>query len=633
MSQGATSWRYMSALALTAVAGWAQVAATPAGETPSWRRIGEPSINSHLAGPSTGPVSSVWYSTDGASLYARTASGRIFQTADFENWTPSDGSRPDAPQRVDPVHKPEAQANVVTIAGDTRRFWSLGHNLLSSDDGGRSWTNISGPGDGVIGSAQHDVAGKPDASSAFAVANDAGVWQTQDGGETWAGLNDKLPNLPISRILSTTRGTVRVALEDGRTLQLGGVRAPWNVVPTESALANEASQKQRLKSFLGAEITAVSYAGEWSYAGSADGRIWTSRDRGVSWLPPMSAARGSIERIYVDKDAPRAALAVAGGPGARLLRTVDGGAVWDDVTGNLAEFKVHAAVADRAAGVAYAATERGVFMARVDMNAFAPASLWQPLNASLPAAPVVDIELDATGSQLFAALYGYGLFSAPVPVRTGAMRITNSADFSTRPAAPGSLISVLGAKVATAHAGDLKFPVLASDAGESQLQVPFEARANTVDLSVDAARGPVNLPLTIRSVSPAIFVDPDGFPFLVDADSGLALDAASVAHPRARLRLLATGLGRVQPMWPTGVPAPVENPPAVVANVKAYLDGVPLEVSKATLAPGYVGYYLIEVQLPAILNAGPAEFYVTADGEQSNRVRVQLDPEYSPVTE
>ena len=90
---------------------------------------------------------------------------------------------------------------------------------------------------------------------------------------------------------------------------------------------------------------------------------------------------------------------------------------------------------------------------------------------------------------------------------------------------------------------------------------------------------------------------------------------------------MATGLGRVQPDWPTGVPAPSENPPKVTASVQAFLDGVPLEVSHATLAPGYVGYYLVEVQLPAILNAGPAELYLTADGQPSNKVRVQLDSE------
>ena len=76
-----------------------------------------------------------------------------------------------------------------------------------------------------------------------------------------------------------------------------------------------------------------------------------------------------------------------------------------------------------------------------------------------------------------------------------------------------------------------------------------------------------------------------------------------------------------------------ENPPAVAAAVKAYLDGMPLEVTKATLAPGYIGYYLVEVQLPAVLNSGPAELYITADGQESNKVRVRVESQFSLRTE
>lgn len=49
-------------------------------------------------------------------------------------------------------------------------------------------------------------------------------------------------------------------------------------------------------------------------------------------------------------------------------------------------------------------------------------------------------------------------------------------------------------------------------------------------------------------------------------------------------------------------------------------------MTRATLAPGYVGFYLIEVQVPRIVDAGPAELYVEADGQVSNRVRVYLEP-------
>ena len=48
-------------------------------------------------------------------------------------------------------------------------------------------------------------------------------------------------------------------------------------------------------------------------------------------------------------------------------------------------------------------------------------------------------------------------------------------------------------------------------------------------------------------------------------------------------------------------------------------------MTRATLAPGYVGLYLVELQLPALVNAGTAELVHHTDGQESNRVRVYLE--------
>ena len=133
-------------------------------------------------------------------------------------------------------------------------------------------------------------------------------------------------------------------------------------------------------------------------------------------------------------------------------------------------------------------------------------------------------------------------------------------------------------------------------------------------------------PFRRQPVSPAIMVGRDGVPVLLDADSGLAIDAHNPAHSNGRMQILATGLGEVRPDWPTGLAAPMENPPAVVADVKVYLDGAPLPVIRATLAPSYIGFYLIEVQLPPITNLGTSELYLSAGGHESNRVPMVLEP-------
>ena len=205
--------------------------------------------------------------------------------------------------------------------------------------------------------------------------------------------------------------------------------------------------------------------------------------------------------------------------------------------------------------------------------------------------------------------------------------MVNAADFSSRAAAPGSLLSVLGRRVSSARMGSTEVPVLAASESESQIQVPFEASGATLALNLtDGTQGGRSVALQLRAVSPAIFVDRDGSPMILDADRGLLLDSQTQASGGGRIQILSTGLGRVTPEWPTGLAAPVEGMPRVSVPVHVYLDRVPLRVTRATLAPGYIGFYLVEAELPAVVNAGPAELYLEAGGSESNRVSLYLRP-------
>lgn len=600
-----------------------------------WRRVGNPSVEVGLASPATGPVESVWYSPDGAKLYARTRTGRLFETIDFESWTPAPGASEPAdppPPAVDRM--PEPGATLAIPAAAPGRIYALGTQLYRSDDGGRSWANLTAfHNQSIIGPAQHSVAVSPGDADQLAVANDFGVWRSMDGGLSWSGLNLRLPNLPASRILATPGGMhgTRILVRGLGAMELPPGAEAWQPTSDAQIQAEDAAQEDALRrasQALGTRITAVALSGQTLYAGAADGRIWVSLDAGGSWTAsPRSGAKGPVERFFADPAEPRVALAAVGGAGAHILRTTNGGAFWDDLTSNLAEAPAHGVTAERSAGVVYAATDQGVFFAAADLENADPAAVtWIPISKGLPAAPATDVKLDANGYQLYAALDGYGIYATAAPHRLRALRLVNAADFSTRAAAPGSLISVVGGRVNAATAGTLSFPVLAASETESQIQVPFEASAANFSLALATGTGRFTLGLPVQSVSPAIFVNRDGSPMVLDGDSGFMLDARNAAHSGTRLQILATGLGRVRPDWPTGMAAPLENPPVVAATVKAYLDRVPVPVTRAALAPGYIGFYLIEVQLPALVNAGPAELYIAAEGQESNRVQVVLEP-------
>jgi uncharacterized protein (TIGR03437 family) len=158
------------------------------------------------------------------------------------------------------------------------------------------------------------------------------------------------------------------------------------------------------------------------------------------------------------------------------------------------------------------------------------------------------------------------------------------------------------------------------------LQVPFEVAPGTLQLAVQGDSGNVwTAPLNVKEVSPSIFVDSDGAPMIEDAASGLVIDPATPLRAGDVIAVLATGLGRVTPAWPTGVPAPVDSPPAVVAPVTAFLDGTPVRVIRATLAPTFIGNYLVELEIPSVFNRGANELRIVVNGEASNRVSLYLE--------
>jgi len=236
--------------------------------------------------------------------------------------------------------------------------------------------------------------------------------------------------------------------------------------------------------------------------------------------------------------------------------------------------------------------------------------------------------LSAEGT-LTAALDGYGVYETAAPHRTRTVRVVSGADLTDRPAAPGSLISVLGAKIERVQGAGTAYPVLASTEQSSQVQIPFTSAPGTYQLVLEGVTGRWTVPLTVKDSAPAIFVDAEGAPLLLDAASSLVMDPGVAIRASSTVQLLATGLGRVTPEWPAGVPAPLDSPPRVAGAVQAFLDGMPAEVTNATLAPGYTGYYIVELRVPAIVNRGASELRIVMNGEESNRVKVYLEPELS----
>ena len=185
----------------------------------NWRRVGNSAMDLLLASPATGPVDKVWFSESGGTLYARTRSGKVFETSDYEVWLPSQNVVEPAAQPVPPVVR-VPENGVRLVSAGFGQVYAAGQQLFRSEDGGRSWANLTAfKTDSVIGLGQRSVAVSPVNQDQIVVANEFGVWRSMDGGLSWTGLNELLPNLRIKRILATPKGTAgtRVEIErDGR---------------------------------------------------------------------------------------------------------------------------------------------------------------------------------------------------------------------------------------------------------------------------------------------------------------------------------------------------------------------------------------------------------------------------------
>ncbi len=583
--------------------------------TQAWKRIAGTTINEALAEPASGPVSGAWYAAGSSALLAQTVSGRVFETSDFIHWRLSTTATIPAAGFSNaglPLSLPEAGAKIQAASS---HLYAMGsQNLYSSEDNGRTWLNLTGfNSHSVIGGGFSTLATSPANPQEISAANQFGVWRSLDGGLTWQGLNEDLPNLTVRKWLGH-----RTILLAGGTLAEAGPGG-WSPVPGSDP---EVALRVRFGASIHADVSAAGESAGIAYAGTPDGRLLVSHDGGKTWNENPGGPLGSaVARFWIDSERPDVALAAAG---SRLYRTVNGGLFWDQVTGALPPGQIHGIAADRSAGVVYVATDGGVFGGNLSLNdAGAAASNWVSVARALPVAPAWDVALTADNA-LIVALDGYGVFETAAPHRIRTVKLVSGADLTERAAAPGSLVSVLGARVQTVRNQAASYPVLAASDQSSQVQVPFEASAGTYSLALEGASDHWTIPLTVKEAAPAIFVDSDGSPLVLDAESGLVLDPKIAVYAGSTVQILATGLGKVTPEWPTGVPAQdsVHN---VTGNVTAFLDGRQVEVKRASLAPGYVGYYLVEFQVPSIVNRGAEEFRIVMNGEESNRVKLYLE--------
>jgi photosystem II stability/assembly factor-like uncharacterized protein len=148
---------------------------------------------------------------------------------------------------------------------------------------------------------------------------------------------------------------------------------------------------------------------EFVYVGTDDGRLWLTRDGGANWtrMTDPDLPDRWVTRVTVDQNDPNIAWVTFSGfrneseRQPHVLMTTDGGANWQDISGNLPQAPVNDVIRHPTHRQwLYVGTDMGVF--------FSPnyGRLWIKVGLNFPRVPVTDIHYHAGKNTLFAATFG-----------------------------------------------------------------------------------------------------------------------------------------------------------------------------------------------------------------------------------
>ena len=258
---------------------------------------------------------------------------------------------------------------------------------------------------------------------------------------------------------------------------------------------------------------------------------------------------------------------------------------------------------------------------------------WQARNQG-SSRMVVTLNAASTGGTLRGAAQVSGSLRAnpdPPVVSPGGV-ISSVGPPSQAPVAPGSLISILGSRLAETQSSPATPPLpdqldvtrvlfagrllALADVRADQInaQIPYDIPVNArYPLIVQrAATGSSAEELTVAAAQPVIFTmdrsgTGQGLIYHLAADgTRVPADSQNPLKAGDRILVQCAGLGAVTPALAAGVAAPADRPVSTVAQVGLRIGGVDAAVSFAGLVAGQVGVYQVQATVPAGVSPGDA---------------------------
>jgi photosystem II stability/assembly factor-like uncharacterized protein len=229
------------------------------------------------------------------------------------------------------------------------------------------------------------------------------IERSDDGGSTWTdisgGINTADPAEFYPPYVMDPTNSSRLLLGTNNVYETTDKGATWKQIATTNTAGYNTT----------ADVAAIAIAktnGNTVYVASDNGDIWATTNDGVSWSQiNISGVSDHIANLLVDPTNSQIVYAVRDEfGGGHVFQTTNGGTSWTDISGNLPDLPTYSIAFDQPNNILYVGNDSGVYFSTNGGTS------WAVFGTGLPNVQVRDLELNTSLGILAAGTHGRSMW-------------------------------------------------------------------------------------------------------------------------------------------------------------------------------------------------------------------------------